>query len=470
MTVTAPGSRTVGESARALRRDPLVPPCVGAGRPLGAAVELRRDRLGLYERAMREHGDVVRVVLGPPGRRLELYCVFHPDGVHRVLAGSRETYTKASRGFRLLAEEIGWGLLSSEGELWRRQRRLIQPLFTVRQVRGYAAAMAEETTTVIERWAGGDGVVDAHAEMTRLTLRVLGRAVFGQDLGEAIEVVRRSFPLLARHWYRRVTSPVSLPGSWPTRGNVAARRAREELYEVVDGLIERRARASLDGDDLLCRLLAARDAGTGAPMPLQQVRDEALIFLLAGHETTASALTFTLHLLGQYPAEQQFVRDEVEQVLAGRTPTADDVAALLRTTMVIKEALRLFPPAPGFTRLCETGDQLGGYRIPAGVNVLVSPWATHRHPTFWAQPERFDPDRFAPEREAERHRWVYLPFGGGPRACIGSHVSMLEMTIVLAMLAQRFRLRAEPRRPRLDAAGITLRPAGPVPIHVTTAP
>jgi cytochrome P450 len=468
VTVTAQGRHSAGESAREPCRDPHVPPCIEGGRLLGAAVELRRDRLGLYERAMRELGDVVRVVLGPPGRRLELYCVFHPDGVHRVLAGSRETYTKGSRGFRLLAEEIGWGLLSSEGELWRRQRRLIQPLFTVGQVRGYAALMADETMSVVERWAGANGVVDAHAEMTRLTLRVLGRAVFGQDMGEAIEVVRRDFPLLGRHWYRRVTSPVSLPSSWPTPRNAEARRAREELYEVVDRLIERRRQASADGDDLLSRLLAARDPATGAPMPLQQVRDEALIFLLAGHDTTATALTFTLHLLGRHPAEQQLARDEVEQVLAGRAPTADDVAALPHTTMVIKEAMRLFPSAPGFTRRCETDDELGGYRIPAGANVLVSPWATHRHPAFWDQPERFDPNRFAPEREAERHRWAYFPFGGGPRACIGAHFSMLEMTIALAMLAQRFRLRAEPRRPRLDAAGITLRPAEPVPIQLTT--
>jgi cytochrome P450 len=445
-----------------------VPPSPSASRLLGSAPQLRRDRIGVYERAMREQGDVVRLVVGPPGRRFELYCVFHPAGVHRVLAGSRDAYTKGSRFMRLIAAEFGWGLLTSEGALWQRQRRLIQPLFTVRQVRSYAALMAEESAAVAERWArmpSGDGVVDAHAEMTRLTLRVLGRAVFGNDVEEAIDVVRWAFPVATRHTFRRFLSPVSLPQTWPTPGNVRAGRAHRALYGVVDGLIARRTKASAPGADLLSRLLAARDPDTGEPMPEQQVRDEALIFLLAGHETTSAALTFALHLLGQHPSEQQRVLDEVDKALGGRLPTADDMATLTRVAMVIKEAMRLYPPAVGIGRRCRFGDEICGYRIPAGANVVISPWATHRHPEFWDDPEIFEPERFTPEREAERHRWAYLPFGGGPRACIGAHFSMLEMVIALAVLVQRFRFQTGPGRPKLDSAGITLRPQEAVPIH-----
>jgi cytochrome P450 len=437
---------------------------------LGWALELRRDQARTYERAMRERGDVVRLSVGPPGLRFDLYCVFHPDGVRTVLAGSREVYSKGNRGFQQIAEAFGRGLLTSEGALWQRQRRLIQPLFTRNQVASYAEVVTAEVAAVAGRWerAARDGRnVDANAEMVGLALRVVGRAIFGDDVAKASAVLDSSFPLLNRRVLRRTMSPLVVPASWPTPDNRRAARAQRALYAVVDDLIAQRERDGAVGDDLVSRLLRARDSDSGGAMDLQQVRDEALIFLLAGHETTSTVLTFTLHLLGRHPSEQRLVHDEIDAVLGGRPPTAADVAALERTTMAIKEAMRLYPPAYAVSRLAEREQEVGGYTIPAGSYVLVSQFATHRHPRFWEDAETFDPGRFTAEREAERHRYAYFPFGGGPRACIGLHFAMLEATIAIALLLQRFAIHSEQDDVPLDTHGITLRPGRAVPIRLT---
>jgi cytochrome P450 len=444
------------------------PPLPRANPVLGSALDLRRSQIRTYERVMREDGDVVRLVVGPPGVRFDLYCVFHPDGVKAVLAGSRAGYSKGTRFYKEIAQTFGWGLLTSEGKLWQRQRRLVQPLFKRRQTATYAELMAEETAAVTGRWdraTRNGGVVDANAEMVRLALRVVGRAIFGDDVARAGEVLDSAFPVLNRHAFRRAMSPLAPPASWPTLDNRRAARARRAIYGLVDELIAHRQQAGADGDDLLSRLLRASDPDTGAAMDPQQVRDEALIFLLAGHETTSTALTFTLHLLGRHSSEQRLVHDELDAVLDGRAPTFDDTPALERTAMAIKEAMRLYPPAYALGRLSETENEIGGYTIPAGSYVVVSQFATHRHPQFWDDPEAFDPARFTAERERERHTHAYFPFGGGPRACIGSHFAMLEAIIAVALLLQRFEIRSAQEDVRLDTEGITLRPKGAVPIQ-----
>jgi cytochrome P450 len=442
------------------------PPRRRASRILGSALELRRSQIHTYERAMREHGDVVRLPIGPPGVRVDLYVAFHPDGVQHVLAGKRGRYTKANRFYREIAANIGMGLLTSEGARWEHQRRLIQPLFTRRQIAGYSELMAEESAALADRWATGPETVDVHDEMIHLTLRMVGRSIFGADVDHAAGVLQWAFPVVTAHTFRRATAPVPLPASWPLPGNVRAARARRALYGVVDELIERRKASGVDGDDLLARLLASRDADTGEAMDDQQVRDEALVFLLAGHETTSTALTFTLHLLGRHPDEQERVHAELVEVLDGRPPSAQDAHALERTAMVVKEAMRLYPPAYATGRRAEAEDELGGFRIPEGAEVAVSPWATHRHPQFWDDPETFDPERFTPEREAGRHPYAYFPFGRGPRACIGSNFAMLESLTAVAVLLQRFRIEAVPGPVALDTAGITLRPKGPVRVRL----
>jgi len=449
-----------------------VPPRPRAHPLLGSAVELRRSQVETYVSAMREHGDVVCLPVGPPGLRLTLYCVFHPDGVRQVLAGMRDVYTKRNRFYMELAQAVGWGLLTAEGERWERQRRLIQPLFTRKQVAGYTDLMAEEAGAVASSWqraARNGGGVDANGDMVRLTLRVVGRAIFGDDVEGAVAVIGSAFPVLNRRTFRRGTSPVAIPASWPTPGNRRAARARQTLYGVVDELIARRVQAGADGDDLISRLLRARDVDTGEAMDAQQVRDEALIFLLAGHETTSTALTFTLHLLGRSPDQQARIHDELDAVLNGRPPTAADLPALRRTTMAIKEAMRLYPPAYAIGRRSEVETEISGYVIPAGANVLLSQYATHRHPQFWQEPETFDPTRFTPEREQTRHRYAYFPFGAGPRMCIGSHFAMLEAVIAVAVLLQRCTVYSELADIPTDTEGLTLRPHAPVPIRPNRA-
>jgi cytochrome P450 len=440
-----------------------------ANRVLGFALELRRNQLRTYERVMREYGDVVRLVVGPPGLRCEVTCAFHPEGVQRVLAGSREGYSKDTPGYREIAAAFGHGLVTSQGQLWQRQRRLIQPLFTRKQIATYATLMAEEVEHTADRWDRRDGqrgTVDAHGEMTRLTLRVVGRAIFGDDVEPASHVIRRTFPVLTRHILRRTLAPVAPPAAWPTPANLRAARAQRALYALADDLIARRRTAGVGGEDLLSRLLDARDPETRTAMEIQQVRDEALIFLLAGHETTSSALTLTLQLLGRHPDEQQRVADELADVLGGRRPTVDDLPALRRTAMVLKEAMRLYPPVHALARRAEREDEIGGHRIPPGSLLVVSQWATHRHPRIWKDPQTFNPDRFTPEQEAGRHRYAYFPFGGGPRACIGSHFAAQEARIALAVLLQRYRIRAPLASVRLDTSGITVRPKHPVPIEL----
>jgi cytochrome P450 len=437
---------------RYVRIDMTLPPGPSGAPLIGSALDLQRDLLGTLERARHEHGDVVRFLAGPPGLRSELYTFFHPDAVRRVLAGEADRYRKDNRFYQEVRWALGDGLLNSQDERWLRQRRFVQPLFTRKRIAGYADSMADEAADLIARWRPLDGrAVDLHAEMSRLTLRVVGRLLFGSEVEQAVPVVRSAFPIIGDHARRRAVNPLVAPRSWPTRANRRAARAQSDVYGVCDELIAARRARPTGGDDLLSLLIAARDDGEG--LDDAEIRDQILIFLLAGHDTTAIALTFALQLLGRHPAVQRRLQREVDDVLGDRTPTAADLEALAYTTMVLKEAMRLYPPAPGLGRRTREGDRIGGFDIPPGADVALFPWVTHRHPDFWPQPTRFDPERFAPAHEAERHRHAYFPFGAGPRACIGQYFSMLEATIVLAMIARRYAVTALSANPRRCARG-----------------
>jgi cytochrome P450 len=441
------------------------PPTVRGAPVVGSAIDLRRAPLETMERARRDHGDIVRFVVG----RRELYVVFHPDGVRRVLATEADRYRKDNRFYEELRWALGDGLLNSQDARWLRQRRFIQPLFTRRRIAGYADSMAEEAAALVAAWrpaAAAGRPVDAHAEMSALTLRVVGRLLFGSDVERAIPVVRYAFPLLGGYARSRAFAPVAIPREWPTPANRAAVRARQAIRDVCDELIARRRAApeAVRGDDLLGLLVGARDGEEA--LDDAEIRDQILIFMLAGHDTTAVALTFALHLLGRHPEALRRLRDEVDGVLGDRTPTADDVEQLPYAAMVLKEAMRLFPPAPGIGRRSAEGDVIDGLTIPPGSDVAVSPRVTHRHPAFWPQPERFEPERFTAEQEAGRHRYAYLPFGAGPRACIGQYFSMLEATIALAVIVRAYDVSA----PDADiplVPGITLHPDAPVPCTLT---
>ena len=439
------------------------------GLPLLGSLGLRRDVLGTLHRAMLEYGDVVRFIVGPPGRlRVQLLGLFHPEAIQHVLAGASGEYLKDTPVYREIRTTLGNGLLTSEGEVWRRQKRLIQPLFTHRRVASHVPLMADEADRVVEQWrpsARGDGTVDLHADMTRVTLNVVGQALFGGDVDHMVPVLRDVFPFLSERVIKRGV-PRPIPATWPTPGNRRAKRARRALYGL-DDLIARRRRAPGGGQDLLGLLLDAQDPEGGTGLSDEEVRDQALIFLLAGHETTATSLTFALHLLGRHPEVRRRLHEEVDEVLGERMPTLEDVRALGYTTMVVKEAMRLYPAAYAIGRLAPPeGDTIDGYEVPRGSVVLVSPWVTHRHPAFWDEPERFEPERFTPEREAARHRYAYFPFAGGPRACIGSYFSMLEAVVVVALLMRSYDLTTPPE-PIPLFTGITLRPRSAVPARIT---
>jgi cytochrome P450 len=440
------------------------------GAPLvGSALDLKRDVLGTFHRAMLEYGDVVRFVAGPPGPlRAQFIALFHPDGVQHVLAGASGRYVKGDPVYQEVKSTLGDGLLTSEGERWRRQKRLIQPLFTHRRVANYVPMMADEASATVKRWHDAESrgeSVDLNEEMPSVTLKVVGRALFGSDVAGAVPVIRKTVPFLSERAVQRGLSPLPIPKNWPTPGNRRAESYQKALYEVVDDLVANRRSAPALGDDMLGLLLGARDPEGGAGLDDDEVRDQVLIFLLAGHETTATSLTFTLHLLGRHPDIQQRVFEEAKEVLGDRFPTLEDVPALAYTTMAIKEAMRLYPAAYAMSRVAVHDNTFNGYEILIGTGAVVSPWVTHRHPALWDEPERFNPERFTPELELVRHRYAYFPFGGGPRACIGSYFSMLEAVIVTAMLMRQFQITTPPGKVKLFT-GITLRPGQAMPCHI----
>lgn len=436
-----------------------LPPGPPRAFPLGQLRALQRDPLGFLLSMAREYGDVVRIPVGP--REVTLVC--HPEGVRRVLVDNARIYTKQTRGFDTVRELLGQGLVTSEGELWLRQRRLAQPAFHRQRLAGFAHTMVRAAESLAETWASegaGAHPVDVAGGMMALTLKVAGQTLFSTDVSSEAQELRRALTVALRFANARILKPFALPRSVPTPANLAATRAGALLDRVVRGIIERRRREGGSGDDLLAMLMEAVDEETGEHMSDTQLRDEVLTLLLAGHETTANALSWTWVYLSLNPGVRRRLKEELVQVLGGRSPTVEDVPRLVYTRQVIDEVLRLCPPAWIFSRGPSEDDQLGGYRVRAGTFVLVSPWVTHRHPALWENPLGFDPDRFRPERVATLPRFAYFPFGGGPRQCIGNQFALMELTLVVATLAQRFRLDIIPGTPLAPEPTITLRPMG----------
>lgn len=436
---------------------------------LGSALLFQKELLGTLTDGLHRYGDVVRYEVLPGIKRLRqtLVMAHHPDDVRTVLTQTERTLSKDTLGFRVLAETLGLGLLTTEGPTWKRQRRTVQPLFTPRTINRYAELMASEAT----RLELAEGVLDLDLAMRRYTLRVVGKALFSEDIDDTVPALHRLVPQLSDITMRRTFQLVRVPLGVPTPRNWAVRKVLRAQDRIIDRILTG-SPASPDGrDDLLTRLRAARDPETGEPLSDQEIRDQILVFLMAGHETTAVALTATLHLLGRHPAEQEAVVAELAEVLAGRpAPSPEDLPRLVRTRAALLEAMRLYPPAYLTERITTTEMSIGGYAVPPGVIVMVAPWTTHRHPEFWPEPERFDPSRFVPGQDRlvgapDRPHYAYFPFGGGPRGCVGEHFAMLEATVLLAALLAKYQVTAvQPELPMVPL--ITLRPSGPVPVRL----
>ncbi|MBI3967523.1 MAG: cytochrome P450 [Chloroflexi bacterium] len=425
---------------------------------LGSVPDFWRDPLGTLMAGWRDHGDVVRFRLGGP---LVAHLVVRPDGVKQVLQDRHASYRKVPFYNDKMKGLVGEGLLTSEGDFWLRQRRLAQPAFHRQRVGALAPTMTALTLRLLERWereyAAGQPF-DVADEMMRLTLQIVARALLGADVSREARAVGRAATVAIEYTNLRMQWYFDLPDWLPLPRTRRFVHARCYLDRVVYRIIENRRQSGADTGDLLSMLFQVEDAETGERMSDRQLRDEVMTMFLAGHETTAILLSWTWYLLSTNPEAGERLRAELAQVLAGRPPTAADLPRLEYTRMVLEEALRLYPPAYALSRAPIADDEIEGYRIPAQSVVFLSPFVTHRHPEYWAAPERFDPERFRPEHVAGRPRFAYYPFGGGPRQCIGASFAVMEAQLVLATIAQRYRLHVDPNHPIALKPTITLRP------------
>ncbi len=396
------------------------------------------------------------------------FFINDPAGVKQVMLDNVANYPKAPEEIYILGAAFGEGLLTSDGEKWRSHRRIMAPSFDFRSIVSYAPAMTGAAEEFAAKWdALAPGTpLDIGKEMSALTLQIISRTMFSTDASGLNDLVGETLERGMAEMNFGLLDAVPVLGPWRVRRRVAK---IQQIFGALDKamlpLIQSRAARKTESGtpDLLDRLIAARDSDTGGALSTQEVRDEAVIIYLAGHETTAVAMTFVWYLLSQHPDAEAKLHAELDSVLGGRAPAYDDLAKLPYTRMVIEEAMRLYPPAPGLSaRVAQADDVVSGVRIPKGAPVLLSPWVLHRHRALWDAPERFDPERFSPERSAGRPRFAYMPFGAGPRICIGASLAMTEACLILAAIAQRYRLRLVPGQEIELRHRITLRPKTPI--------
>ncbi len=435
-----------------------VPPGPRGYPVVGINPDVRKDPLAYILQMQRDYGDVVRYPrFGGYG-----YLVSHPDDIQYILQDNHRNFIKKKNRSSRLPILLGNGLLLSDGDFWRRQRRLAQPAFHRQRIASFAEIMTSYTEAMLEQWAAQGGqILDIAQEMTHLTLRLAGKTLFGLDLSQEASGVRSAFG--------QVTQEIPYPSGYILRKSllpwIAWREPRSPsfdqglnyLEEVVQGIIRQRRETGQDQGDLLSMFMLAKDEETGEQMDDRQLRDEVMTMMLAGHETTSTALSWTWYLLSQHPEEERKLHAELSSVLSGRAPTFENISHLPYTRMILEESMRLYPPAPSFNRQTVVEDRLGGYHIPAGAHIVIAPYVVHRHLSFWNDPELFRPERFAPEQDQKRPRYAYLPFSGGPRMCIGSNFALAEATLVLATVAQRYQLRLEPGHRVVMDPHITLR-------------
>jgi cytochrome P450 len=430
---------------------------------LGMLPAIRRDPVGVFMQAARRFGEVAYFKIGP--RRG--YLITNPDDVRHVLQDNARNYHKSPL-YGKLRLFLGNGLLTSEDEFWLRQRRIAQPAFHRQRMAALASVMAEAARDAAATWqplASAGRPVDIGEEMMRLTRTVVVRALLGADLGPYTSRIDKAWTIINQHVGESFWS-LGFTDRLPTPKNRRFQAARAVLRGAVDHVISERRRGPSDGADLLSMLMSARDEETGEAMTDEQLRVEVTTFLLAGQETTSLALTWTWYLLSQHPRARQRLEEEIDVVLAGRPPEYSDLVNLPYLRMVIDEAMRLYPPAWGFSRQALADDQLGGYPLPRGWLAFVIPYVLHRLPAFWQDPEAFDPERFSPERSADRPKFVYLPFGAGPRQCIGNQFALIETQLSVATLAQAYRLHLVPHHRADPWPLITLRPRFGMPMII----
>ena len=422
------------------------------------------DALGTLTRWAREYGDIFYYRFF----HVHVYFLNRPDFIEDVLVTDHRRFIKG-RGLQANRRLFGNGLLTSEGDFWRRQRRLSQPAFHRERVESYASVMVAYTERMLASWQEGERR-DVHQEMMRLTLEIVAKVLFDTEVAGQVEEVGKALEAIM---FQNTRGQMLFPAlrHLPTPGNWRYRRAVKRLDKIIYGIIGQRRTARPDGisqpaGDLLSLLLAAQDED-GSRMTDQQLRDEVMTLILAGHETTALLLSWTWYLLSEHPEVDARLGEELHRVLDGRSPTVADLPRLPYTEKIVKESLRLYPPAYIVARIAPEGYQIGGYAVRPGASVVMSQWVMHRDRRYFDEPERFHPDRWTEEFEKRLPKFAYFPFGGGPRMCIGSSFAMMEAALLLATIAQRFQLRVLPGQTIVPLPAITLRPKYGVPVTLS---
>jgi cytochrome P450 len=437
-------------------RSSQMPPGPRGYPPVGVFLKVRQNPLQFFVEMARRYGDVVSVPLGV--RRL--YLVSHPDHIQRVLQDSDGVYQKGPAAARVRSLFDG-SLTMIDGEPWRRRRQLMRPAFQPPRLLPMVPMITELTGIMLDRWQHRTALnqpLDLLREMTDLTRAIILRVVFGYVAPSEAHAVGQALGGAVEHVNQQLWSALGWLGRFPTPAAHRGRRALRTLDELISRRIEQGHRQGHPDGDLLTMLREARDEETGQGLTEAQLHSEVKALLVAGHTTTSSGLAWVWYLLSQHPAVEQRLGCEVQAILEERPPAAEDLSGLEHTRKLIEETLRLYPPTWVTARRSLASVDIGGFHIPANATVLVSPYVMHRDPRFWEEPERFDPDRFSLGRSVGRPRGVYFPFGAGPRACIGSAFALVEMQLIVAMVAQRYRLTLIPGRQIEGDPVITLRP------------
>ena len=427
-----------------------------AGLPLlGITAQVRKDPLGFFARIASDYEGLSVLPLGLD----KIYLLNSPDTLKHVFITNWRNYRK-SDFYNKLRPFFGEGIVTSDGDLWRRQRQQMNPAFHRDSLQRIGQIMRTATSDKILAWRDrpADQTFDMAAEMTELTLAIVMESLFDADIKGRTATIAHAVDTMTEVFERRVWAvpdfhdkPVS-PLYWRQR------RARAALDKIVFDIIERRVQSGDAGSDLLGMLLSAKDPDTGEGMSVTQLRDETTTLLATGHESTANATVWVLYTISQYPEIEAKIREEIDRVCGNGTPTDEELRNLTYQRMVIEEVMRLYPPAWTASRTAIEDDVIDGYDIPAGSNVMVSPFVIQRNPRYWPDPERLDPMRFTPEQQANRPKFAYIPFAGGPRNCIGANFAMMELQIVITMLLQAFRLELAPQPPIEREAFISIRP------------
>ena len=432
---------------------------------LGSLRDFQRDFLGALSEGFDAHGDIVRFRLGS---RL-IHAIRHPDLAHEVLVSRHRDFHKLRRnqGLGLI---LGKGLVSNDDhESWLVQRRMMQPIFHRQRIAALAGEMTaagEHLLGRFEKYAASGETFNLTAEMMRVTLEIITRTMFGDDVSGEAAKVGEATNFLSHFVSNRLRTALPLPLRIPTPQNRAFHRMSRMLDEIIYGIIRRRQSSGAKRDDLLDMLLEARDEEPGAAMSERQIRDEVLTIFAAGHETTANALSWTWYLLARHPETLDRLQQEVDRVLGGRTPSLADIPNLKYTGQVFNEALRLYPPVPMMPRRVDRETTLHGYRIPKNSLVFTSIYHIQRHPDLWREPARFDPERWLPEAEKRPHQLAFMPFGAGQRLCIGNHMALMEGALLLAQVAARFAPRLVSPEAVAPDVGVTMTPKNGLPMTV----